>query len=376
MLHLIKYRFICTIRDRVSMFWSMVFPLMLVTVFFFAFSNIGKGNLDTIPVAVVNEENSEEADMFCDFLKELEKDDSKMVKIEELSEEKAVKKLKENEVFGVFYAKETPTLTVASQGIEESVLQSLLDSYNRNAETMRTVAKEHPQGISSAAQALSDYKEIVTETAIDGKSVSGVMQYYLALIAMACLYGCFLGFTTAIELQANLSSLAIRRSITPTHRLKLVFADLLVTFVVHFINLMILLVYMQFVLKIDLGGNTGGTILVCAIGALIGVAMGIFVGSCGTKREGLKIGIMLAVSMICCFLAGLMQAQVKNIVEQYCPVINRINPAALITDALYCMSVYNNPQRYARDLIILAVLAVACGLGAFLMVRRERYDSI
>ncbi|SHK59657.1 ABC transporter permease [Hespellia stercorisuis] len=376
MLHLIKYRFICTLRDRTSMFWAMAFPLILATLFFFAFSNIGKNKLDTIPVALVQSTESEAGDAFGEFLKEMAEDDSKIIKVEELSEKKALDRLKTRKVYGIYYAQETPALTVASEGIEESVLQSLLDSYNRNADMMRSVAQEKPEGIGAAAEAIADYRNLVKETSINGKEVNGVLQYFLALIAMACLYGCFLGFTTSIELQANQSDLAIRRSITPTHRLKLVFVDLIVTFAVHFVNLMILLAYLKYVLKLDLGENMGGTVLVCAVGGLIGVAMGIFIGSCGNRKEGVKIGIMLAVSMVCSFLAGLMMAQMKNVVEQYCPILNRINPAALISDALYCMSIYDNPARYARDLITLIAMAAAFTVGAFLMMRRERYDSI
>lgn len=375
-MHLIKYRFLCTMRDRVSMFWAMAFPLILGTLFYFALSNIGKDSLETIPVALVEITQSEAADTFGTFLDEMEQAEGKVIDVETVPEGKALQLLKENEVFGIFYAKDVPTLTVASEGIEESVLQTLLDSYNRNADMIGTVAKEKPEGMAAAVETMTDYQNLVKETTITGKETNGTQQYFLALVAMACLYGCFLGFSTAMNLQANQSSLAIRRCVTPTHRLKMVFVDLLVTFFVHFVNLMILLVYLVFVLKIDLGANPGGTVLVCAVGGLIGVAMGIFVGSCGKGREGVKIGIMLAISMTGSFLAGLMQAQIKHLVETNFPVLNRINPAALISDALYCISVYDDPARYIKDIVILFLMALVLGLGAFLMVRRERYDSI
>jgi ABC-2 type transport system permease protein len=376
MLHLIKYRFICTMRNRVAMFWAIAFPIIMATLFYFAFSGIGKASLDTIPVAVVKQTDDEGAKMFCEFLKEMEKDDSSLIRVEELSEEKALEQLKESKVLGIFYAKEKPSLTVGSSGIEQSVLQSVMETYTRNAQMMTDVAMEKPEGITAAAAAISDYREFVKETSISGKEINGTMQYFLSLIAMACLYGCFLGFSTAIELQANLSSLAVRRCITPIHRLKMVFIDLFVTFVVHFVNILVFLIYLRYILKIDLGSNMGGVILVSAVGSLIGVAMGFFVGSCGKGKEGLKIGIMLAVSMVCCFLSGLMMSTIKNIVEQNCPILNRINPASLISDALYCMSIYNSPARYIRDMVILVIMAVILGLGAFFMVRRERYDSI
>jgi len=63
-------------------------------------------------------------------------------------------------------------------------------------------------------------------------------------------------------------------------------------------------------------------------------------------------------------------------VDQNLPIINRINPAALITDAFYSISVYNSPARYQQSLITLSIICVILVFASFLAVRRERYDSI
>ena len=104
--------------------------------------------------------------------------------------------------------------------------------------------------------------------------------------------------------------------------------------------------------------------------------MGIFVGSLGKMKEGAKIGIILGISMVCSFLAGLMNNTMKDIVEKHAPFINRINPAALISDAFYCINVYDDLARYHRSLITLAVMGVVLVTASFLLIRRERYDSI
>lgn len=58
------------------------------------------------------------------------------------------------------------------------------------------------------------------------------------------------------------------------------------------------------------------------------------------------------------------------------PFVNRINPASLISDAFYCINVYDDMTRYYRNLITLAVMCVVLVMASFFMVRRERYDSI
>ena len=63
-------------------------------------------------------------------------------------------------------------------------------------------------------------QETLTEVSLGGQTINGSAQFFYALIAMTCLYGCFIGFGSAITLQANLTALAARRCVTPTHKLK------------------------------------------------------------------------------------------------------------------------------------------------------------
>ena len=68
--------------------------------------------------------------------------------------------------------------------------------------------------------------------------------------------------------------------------------------------------------------------------------------------------------------------EMKNVIEQHCPVINRINPASVLSDAFYCLSVYDDAVRYRRCILILIIMCLLCISFSFLMIRRERYDSI
>ena len=66
----------------------------------------------------------------------------------------------------------------------------------------------------------------------------------------------------------------------------------------------------------------------------------------------------------------------KNVIEQHCPVINRINPASVLSDAFYCLSVYDDTVRYHRCILILGIMCLLCIILSFFLIRRERYDSI
>ena len=90
----------------------------------------------------------------------------------------------------------------------------------------------------------------------------------------------------------------------------------------------------------------------------------------------MKMGFGVFFTLFSAFLAGLMFGNMKNLIEQRCPIVNRINPAAVLSDSYYCMAVYNDTSRMARNLLILAVMCTVCVGASFLVIRRERYDSI
>lgn len=372
MLHLMKYQFKQMTREISVMFWALFFPIILGTLFYFAFGNgIKSEEFSAITVAVVKD--SQENEVFTEYLKSLDGD---ILNIKKLSAKDAKKGLIDGKIKGIFYAADEPSLTVTTSGLEESILKTVLDSYVKHAAMIGEIIAEHPENLIPALNSLEDYHSLTKEVSLGGKTLDNFIQYFFALIAMACLYGCFLGMKNALEIQANLSQLGARRSITPVHRMKLVVSDILVTFGVHFANVIILLLYLNIILKIEFGNQWKYILPICFVGSMIGVAMGLFVGSIGKMSENVKMGMLIGISMLCSFLAGLMVGNMKDIIERNAPIINRINPAALISDAFYSITVYDDMSRYYRNLGTMIVMSLVLVVGSFLMVRRERYDSI
>ena len=247
---------------------------------------------------------------------------------------------------------------------------------SRDGTNWQTILKKHPSGILEGLSQMADTRDLVQELSLGGKTIDGNSQFFYALIAMACLYGCFIGFGAAITLQANLTALAARRCVTPTHKLKLILSEQITSFLLGYTDVIILLIYLRIILKLDFQGQIGKMLIISLFGSLIGVSVGLFVGSLGKLSEGIKVAVILAISMVCSFLAGLMNSNMKDLVEKHVPIINRINPAALSSDAFYCINVYNDTARYYRNLVTLAVMSAAFVMASFLLIRRNRYDSI
>ena len=374
MLHLIKYNLLVKLRNFSSTFWPLVFPLLLGTMFYFAFGNISDADFETVSVGIVREK--QEDTLFLMYLNQVENNGKHLISTTELSYEQACSQLEDQKISGFYVVGKTPSLTVASNGISQSILQSVLSTYETGKNTIHTIVRTHPSGLWDGIRQMANRQELLTQVSLGGRTINGTVQFFYALIAMGCLYGCFIGFGSAVSLQANITTLAARRCVTPTHKLKLILSEQIASFLLGYFDVIVLLLYLRYILKLDFQGQMGRMLLISFLGSLIGVSMGIFVGSFGKMKEGIKIGIILGISMVCSFLSGLMNNTMKDLVEKTVPFVNRINPAALISDAFYCINVYDDMGRYYRNLITLAVMSVVLVAASFLLIRRESYDSI
>lgn len=374
MLHLMKYQFRQIVREWTSMFWALAFPIILGMLFYVSFGSGDMGeDMEVLRVAIVEGADSDEASLL--FFEEIDSDFD-MIETEVMEEKEALEALRADEIEGIFYAGQKPELTVAKSGLEQSILKNILDTYLKNTGMIETIQRTHPEGLESGLEALADWQGMTEEISVGGRTLDSNITYFFALIAFAALSGIYLGIKDCCDSQANLSALGARRCITPTHKMKLILVSFLVLFFIQFVNIMILTVFVRFVLGIDLGGSPGGIALVNLLGSMIGVSLGILIGSVNRMQIGMKMGIGVLFTLFPAFLAGLMFGDMKNIIEQHCPIVNRINPAAVLSDSYYCMAVFNDGERMTRNLLILGVMSVLCILAAFVVTRRERYDSI
>ena len=377
MWNLIKYSFLTKIRNRSIVFWPLIFPFILTTVMYFSIGQMEESDFETVNVAVVAENagGSEAEEAFLTWLEMME-ESSDMIHIEQMEEDEALDRLEKGQIDGIFYNGETPALTVGRNGLPESILQMVLENYIEGRQTLEDVSSMSTEALKEAVSAMEDYTDSVEQVTLGGKTTNGNVQFFYALLGMACLYGCFIGYGSAMELQAYLTPLAARRCAGPSNRLHVILSETLVSFVLHFVNMMILLAYMKYVLRLEFSGSYAEMLPALFLGSMIGVTMGMFITSIGKMGEGMKVGVMVGVSMAMSFCAGLMNADIKNIIDRSAPLLNRINPAALISDALYCINVYDAPARYAQDILILGVMCVLLTAGTYLIIRRERYGSI
>ena len=104
--------------------------------------------------------------------------------------------------------------------------------------------------------------------------------------------------------------------------------------------------------------------------------MGIAIGTIFKTNDNVKTGIVISVTMLGCFLSGMMGITMKYIVDKNIPIINKINPASMITDGFYSLYYYDTLDRYFFNIASLLIFAFIMIVLSYISLRRQKYDSI
>ena len=376
-----KYALLRLMRNKANLFWILVFPILLGCLFKIAFSNItASENFHTIPVAVV-EGDSADAAAFHTMIEQLSGDsDDAMLTATFCDDGKARTLLEKSEVDGVFYSTDEIKLAInadrSNASINQSILQSLLTQYYLNRDLIVQMLADNPANIEAFVSSLGQSVDTRKEVSLTNKDTDTYDQYFYNLIAMACLYTAMGGINLAINNSANLSSLAARKTIAPAKRAALIGTELLAIILFESLLNMVSFLFIVTVLGIHMTTHLGLALLTILISTTFSITFGMFLGCVGPKSEGCKTGLMFAVVMPLCFLSGLMMGTMRMVVEKYAPFVNRINPAALISDSFYALNNYDTLTRYTGNILTLLLMTALFLIISILVTRRKTYASL
>lgn len=372
--HIFVNRLKTLLRNKSMIFWTLVFPIVLGTFFNLAFSNLSKEEkLDVIDIAVVEKvDNKSLKDVLDTLSKEGEE---KIFNTKYVTAEEAKLLLNENEIAGYIVVDEEVNIYVKENSIEQTIIKYVIDEYLQMNNVAKNAIEYNPQSISNGALALiNENKEYFSDES--NKNMDSTVNYFYTLIGMACIYGSFFGLYTVNEVEANLSKKGAKIAIAPVHKGIVIVSSLMVSLLVHYIEILILIGYLTLILGIDFGNQIGYILLLAFFGSLAGISMGILIGVSNKKSENTKMGILISVTMLCSFLAGMMMMQMKYIIAKNIPLLGYINPVNMITDGLYSLYCYDNLDRYYINILGLIIFSMIMCAISYVFLRRKKYDSI
>jgi len=137
-----------------------------------------------------------------------------------------------------------------------------------------------------------------------------------------------------------------------------------------------LFLYTIFILHVDYGDNIILIIILSLVGTLAGLSLGVAVSTLLKKNEATKTGIIISITMLGSFLSGMMGITMKYIIDKNIPIINKLNPASMITDGFYSLYYYDGIERYLFNIISLLIFSSILIIISCISLRRQKYDSI
>lgn len=371
--HNLKYSLKILLKNKSLIFWTFVFPILLGTLFKMAFSNIENSEtLKIIDIAIVNDAEFNNDVTLKETIKYLsdETNEDKLFNTRYVDKDSANKLLESDDISGyIEVINGKVSVYVNKSGVNETILKYVVDEVIRNNKVYENFIKEgrNPYEITSAVKTKLNN--------ISNENLSYTNIEFYTLLAMSALYGGLISMFITYKHQPNISTVGKRTSISCIKKSTLIFTNLLASYIIEVIGLFIVLSYTIFVLKADIGSNLPLVILITLVGALAGLAIGLVI-SLLKVGENAKTGILIGTTMIMSFFSGMYGITMKYVIDKNLPVINKINPTSLITDAYYSLYYYDTYSRYFTNLVLLLIISgLLMGLSV-IKLRRNRYDSI
>lgn len=373
---LFKHELVSSIRTRWVVFWTLLFPILLATLFYIAFNNLDQTNiLDPVKVGVVLEDSAVEKQS-----KEIFKAAEEMIDAKYISLDTAKEQLRDGEITGYFTidSEMDIKLSVAGNGMQQSILQIFANTWKSSARTIKDILTTDPMKLAKLGE---DFQQETLEKGSWSVGTEPPMEkgekfyYFFTLIGMTVMYGSYLSLQKINGLRADAAATGARIKIGPVSSSLHVTVAVLVSFFIEIICLLLLWAYLLFVLKLELHDYFGIFFLISAAGGLFGISFGCFFGSL-IKNLNIAGGLTAGITMTGSFLSGMMGSTgLRYTIMQHIPWLDRINPVTLVTDGLYRVFYFEDFHSAYQNVIQLIGMCLLFFILSILFMRRNQYVS-
>lgn len=364
-------------RNKSAIIWTLIFPIALATFMYMAFGNLFDTDelMTVIPIAVVEKEENKGFDALLEALSKEGED--QIFSVQKLDEKEALEALYNGDVNGIIYKGKEISLTVGENSYMSTIIKTIIEQYTQSEDIVKNIisstASEEQK--SEAIKSLLDNKTYFTE----GKTSDGCQNvyynYFYAIFAMSSMFASFIAVERISKMQANTSSLGIRRAIIPRGKAMMLCSEFLAMVTTQFAVMIIAFIYMN-IIGIGFGDKYLAILLILLLGPCVGLAIGAIIGSFAKIGDGAKMGISVSIGMGLSVMADLVASGIKDTIEHTIPILNRLNPAALISDAFYSLNVYDSYNRYFVDIALLVAIMVVLLTISVQILRRNTYASL
>ena len=379
--HNVKYNLKALFKNKGLIFWSFAFPIIMATLFNMAFGNWEESEKFTsINIGIVTNEYFDNNIIAKNVFNSLSDDDNKIFKITYTSKDEVTNLLMDKKIEGIIeYTNSNPSIIINSNSVSSTIIKSVVDEIETNNTIFSDLMKSGQYASNNMEEQVNRIIERINSTTINTKDISvkkldiAVIEYY-SLLAMTCLYGGFIAMSAISNSLASASNRGKRVAISPIKKSTAILSSLCASFIVQLIGALLLLIYIN-IIGVNLHTNLISVFIITILGVLAGISIGLIVSVMINKSEDTKLGIIIAISMALSVLSGMTGVSLKYVIDSKIPFINKINPAAMITDGLYAVY-YENSARFLNNIISLIIFISLLIVISILYMRRKKYDNI
>lgn len=401
MLITVRYTLMNLIRTPGILIWTLVFPLILSTVFVVMFSSVEKmAGEQSVRVVVVTPEQTDEGASFEAFLdavggSEGSSEETPLLDITYVDTEDKVRALvndhlQDDQPFaGYVILKEgLPEVYVIGKqsadgmgSVAPSILSLIMDSYCERKVLVDQLIDENPAALADPVfiQSLSEQAKVTQQVQLTVHHPQETIRFYFALLGMASLSGGSVGIVAIQLLKPNISSLGARRALGAMTHAKTVVGTILACWMLCFVCLCVTFMYLRFVAQIDFGGRDLAALIVLALSSLLATALGCAISSIPKIPEDGKSGLLTGIVCFASLFAGLYgqpTMELADAVAKTAPVLELINPAAQISQSFYSITYYDSYEPLIGHLVILMAMILVFFALSVQSLRRQRYASL
>ena len=335
-------------REKSLVFWSILYPLIMAVFFYIAFSGLMDREMENIEVGISKE------NPIGNILEEIE-----ILDIHIILEDEIGKRLQDGDIYG--YIDDDLNLIVKESGLNQTIIKEIVDQIIQIGE-LNVPLENMDLGI--------DY------TISRNQSADPIIIIFYALIAMVSTYGVYSGIEVVSLIQANLSEVGKRINVTPIRKGDFIIAGVIVGFIINIMSNALLLLFIQYILGVNLFTELKLSLIFIILGNLFGIGLGLLIGVASKHPANVKTIFGVAVTLFLAFLSGLMSPNIKVLIDDTVPIVNKLNPVAIITDNLYKINLLGITDNVNQGMITIGTLCLVLILASYGLLRRKTYDSI
>jgi ABC-2 type transport system permease protein len=358
----IRYELKIFLGSPSNMFWMIAFPLLLLTVFSIAFSNLRFRELNLEKASIAYDEEAFMSLYFVEAPKEMpnfatldrSSIENSLFKGQAMTKDQALEALQEGQIEA--YVDKDLDLVISKNGINQMIMDELLTSTKQ---------------IASLNLPLTAYEFNRNYVENSNEKSSPIDVVFYSLFAMITLYGAYLSSVIGNRLIVRGQSVSLRNTTTSTPKAWQVMISVAASLLWSLFLILIIVIYTELILKQDFFAKDINNIPLVLSAILFGIAWGLFLGAM-IKKESMQTAATISSLLILSGLSGLFNNDIPLLIQRYFPLITKLNPVSLISKELIKVNMLGNYSTLNTSVLqLLAYSIVLIGIS-ILQIRRKR----